>query len=432
MLSRYTQQEILTSFWRVSASVRGNTYVHISGTLSGSDAAEEGAVVCVLEFSEALTKEDLYGTEISFSERFGPFVYVRADSASELKFRSSFLVPRSTKLVSLSFRLWNSSGPLAFEILEIDDGEGVSSQLNGRELLVNLSIDVEALPHRAASQHVDRLIYGRGWGDFECGVPLLLDVMSDYGVSATCYLEMGSCSLYGDQTLIDVGKYILDRGADLQLHLHSEVLWRAERWPWSSVSPPRLDNLDLMQTRRAMGYAIERFKKIRETAPVAFRAGGYLFNASTVQVGRELGLGAHSNFRADQRANNAYDFVSDGPMRPFKWDNGLFELTITISPEPLNALSAEECWRRILHHNDVNKSWLVNIVIHSWSLMERGQDGYHSWKGDALLKCLRQLIMKAPKGVRFVTAKEVVESLMGGENTVDIVRSTDDLVRRKS
>lgn len=268
---------------------------------------------------------------------------------------------------------------------------------------------MEALPHRAAEDHVGRLIFGRFAGR-EHGIGAQMRMFRELGVPATFYLELGACALWGVEPLREAGRAILDEGFDLQLHLHAEKLVRAMKWPWDEkLGPPDLAALDVQLARQSLQYAVDRYGEIVGAPPLAFRAGAFRFNPHTVEIGAELGIRAFSNYRADQRSNNAYDFEGSGAMRPFRWANGAYEFPITISPEPLSARSAEECWRRILHHVRVNRTWVVTIVIHSWSFLQRDANGHQVYVDEVLSNALRRIIEIAPRGTRFASMSEVIE-----------------------
>jgi hypothetical protein len=298
----------------------------------------------------------------------------------------------------------------------------------GREILVNLSVDVEALPHRAPRDHVDRLIYGRFDGG-EFGIPAQLALFSALAVPATFYLECGQAALYGNETIDAVGKSILDAGFDLQLHLHSELLAEAQCWPWNQTYPPALEYLDRDQTLRAYGYAAERYHAIAGRTADVFRAGAFQFSPATVSVAGQFGIKAHSNFRADQPQNNTYTFKGKPAFSPFRWVTGLYELPITLSLDPLSR-PVEEYWKRIIYQVQVNGTWLVNLVIHSWSFLSRDEEGYQVYGDPALAENLRKIIEWAPEGVRFVQISDVVKSLCNHEVGVHAIMDPGDLVRQ--
>lgn len=407
-------------------SLVGNSFA-ISGRIQGVDSEKYGAVLLIVDLAGEFKRESLSQNNLGYSEEFGPFVYIQKGQGSGNRFSVNFFVPDGAIVRKLSIRLWNSNGPIFLDEIAI---ERQSINPHEEDVLVNISIDVEALPHRAAEAHVDRLVFGRFY-DEEYGIGRQVKLFKELGVPATFYLELGECQLWGKEPLYRAGKLLLDSGFDLQLHLHSEVYIRALRKQWGKREPPILSNLDGPLTRQCMEYACERYFEITGTNALAFRAGAFKYNKHTVQEGSKLGIKAFSNYRADQRPNNAYDFAEAAPMRPFVWETGAFEFPITISPEPLSAMTPEECWRRILHHVRINRTWVVNIVIHSWSLMARDSFGHHYFSGPELEQILRKIIALAPKGVRFVSMKEIVAKAAERPHLFDIRKNSEDLMKRE-
>lgn len=354
------------------------------------------------------------------------FAWMPVSASADEKYRAVFSVPDGSVLTRVGLISRNFASNLALPSVS----RAIFTPREG-DVLVNISIDVEALPGRATGDHVDSLIYGRD-GNGEYGIPLQMRVFHELGVPATFYLECGQCALWGVDRIGDVAKLIQDSGFDLQLHLHSELLARAHNWKWTKPVPPMLQNLDRAETFRAIGYAVEHFHKFACQLPDAFRAGAYLFSPHTLEALHDFGIPTSSNYRADQRPKNAFDFEGPAPMRPFKWSNGVYEFPITLSPEPLTALPPAECWRRILHHVQVNRTWVVNVVIHSWSFMHRDKDGHHVWRNSELKDNLIKFIELAPAGVRFASIAEITEAARNGNMDVPLEKDITALISRQT
>ena len=85
-----------------------------------------------------------------------------------------------------------------------------------------LTVDVEALRQRAESDHVNTLIYGRT-GGMEYGIGRMMDIADKHHVKMTFFVDFAECEEYGDE-ILDVGKYIISRGHDMQVHCHYSFL----------------------------------------------------------------------------------------------------------------------------------------------------------------------------------------------------------------
>jgi hypothetical protein len=397
--------------------------IEIKCRASGAQLAEPGAALVAVEFDGPVSAEILSKHGLYLSAAVGPFAYLAFDPADHGRFTVRFTIPPGLQLVGLTARLWNSEAPIDLWNLVVIRSV---AHPQGREILVNLSVDVEALPHRAPANHVDRLIYGRFDG-VEQGLPAELRLFEELGVPATFYLEVGECAVHGDGPVLDAGRLIRDTGFDLQLHLHSEVLVRAQNWPWSLNVSPNLANLDIAQTRAAMQYAVSKYDAVMGRLPDGFRAGGFLFNPHLVRVASELGIACLSNFRADWVEYNAYQFDGAPTLEPFRWADGPYEFPITIALDPLTKSPPEEVWTKVLRQIERNKTWLVTMVIHSWSLLARAEDGFQVYEGPQYLDALRRLIETAPKCVKFASIGEIRQQLDRGAIPLPIVERLDRL-----
>src|SRR5215211_5686314 len=85
-----------------------------------------------------------------------------------------------------------------------------------------ITIDVEARPPRSKTDPLDRLIWGR-FPEGEFGIGRMMSIAERHGVKLTMFLDYAEEHLYGD-ALLDVGREILRRGHDLELHIHPEFM----------------------------------------------------------------------------------------------------------------------------------------------------------------------------------------------------------------
>jgi hypothetical protein len=401
----------------------GGEALEISCSIPAGLPSTAGAALFLFDFAGPVSAFELEGTGLFMSDQVGPFIYLQGRHR-QTHFRTRVRLPKEA-LRRIGVKLWNFGEPI--EITEL-----AFRTLDSRErnFYVNISVDVEALPHRAPDNHVDTLIFGRSGGG-EHGIREQMALFSGMGVPATFYLECAQAARYGSVAIAEAGRAILDGGFDLQLHLHAELLAEAERWSWNRKGTiPSLENLDEAQARRAMGFAVAQYRAIAGNPPRAFRAGSYQFNRFTLDAGERFGIAAFSNYRSDHAAGNTYDFYRDPPVRPFRWSNGIFEFPITISPEPLSVLSPQTVWDRILYDVDVNGNWCATIVIHSWSFLHRNWRGHHEWRDDTLKEQMREIIERAPARATFVSLDQVLGLVAAGDVEISETRNADDLIRR--
>ncbi|UTH76248.1 hypothetical protein [Chromobacterium sp. IIBBL 290-4] len=232
-----------------------------------------------------------------------------------------------------------------------------------------ISFDIESLPGRADSKHVDRLIWGRFDGG-EYGIARICDILQQHRLQASFMLDLAGCELYGDAAMQAVGEYVLSRGHELHVHLHSE--WLVRRWGMELglSGPVGMDRLDAEQNQRFMDYAANKHRKLFGLEPCAFRAGGFLFNEHTVQAAEQAGFSLLSNFNAERHGNQWQVTGALAHNDYFYWSDRLLELPVDYSPEPLTSdWNIYEGW---FDRARFRKQYpTFNLTLHSWSLLER-------------------------------------------------------------
>lgn len=232
-----------------------------------------------------------------------------------------------------------------------------------------LSFDVEALPGRSESNHVDHLIWCR-FGGQEYGISRLCDVLDEHQLKANFMLDFAGCELYGDAAMQAVGEYLLSRGHELHVHLHSE--WLVRRWglELGLSGPVGMDRLDAALNQRFMDYAADKHRALFDLEPCAFRAGGFLFNQHTVQAAEQAGFRLLSNFNAERHASQWQAVGALANNEYFYWSERLLELPVDYSPEPLS--KDWEVYLDWFSRSRLRKqTQTFNLALHSWSLLER-------------------------------------------------------------
>ena len=73
-------------------------------------------------------------------------------------------------------------------------------------------------------------IYGRVNGG-EYGIPMMMDIADRYGIPLTFFVEVLNHHYFGSAATSEVCRYILERGHDVQLHLHPTFINFSEKRP---------------------------------------------------------------------------------------------------------------------------------------------------------------------------------------------------------
>jgi SAM-dependent methyltransferase len=233
-----------------------------------------------------------------------------------------------------------------------------------------ISFDVEALPGRAQEDHVNRLVWGKTSGG-EFGIRRISNILNQHKIKGNFLVDIGMAALYGDKALAEIGHFILEQGHELHVHLHSE--WLVRKWNMKDTyfsGPAGHNQLNRELSHRFLQYAAFKYAQLFKLTPICFRAGGYYFNEHTVDAAHAAGFTALSNFNSE-RHQESWAVSEEGMNNePFKWKNGLIEIPVDYSPEPLS-YPWEQYEGQFDRARDRKRRKTFNLTLHSWSLLER-------------------------------------------------------------
>ena len=252
-----------------------------------------------------------------------------------------------------------------------------SDRISDERPISFISFDVEALPGRAAQDHFERLVWGCFNGG-EYGIRRISRILKQYNIKGNFLIDFSACLLYGDKAVKESVDFLLSEGHEVHVHLHPE--WCVRKWglkseEWAS-RPVGMDVFDDSLSHSMLHFAAFKYRLLVGKAPVLFRAGAFRFNASTIEVARNLGYKACSNFNSIRHAGT---WTSQNPVivnnEPFRWKNGLFELPVDFSPEPLSHgwEIYQGSFDRVLARKGLKT---FNLTLHSWSLLTREGGGH--------------------------------------------------------
>ncbi|AKQ61642.1 hypothetical protein ACR55_03798 [Bordetella hinzii] len=255
-----------------------------------------------------------------------------------------------------------------------------------------ITIDVEAQPKRASSEHIDRLIYGRFDGG-EYGIGCMMDCAERYGLPLTCYLDYAEKYLYGDK-LLNVGRYISGRGHDLQIHLHPEFFPPDFFKSREIRAVTDMFHSPLENAKAFIDAALVIHGEITDKAPLAFRGGGYRFGKYILLELARNGVIFNSGYNPG-RVNQPFNI---GPVKQFRWEAGVIELPISnvwnfkntarlfyynFNASTLLSGSVEDCVQKHAayledFYSTYGEDAIAVMVLHSWSFLKLDGDGCYS------------------------------------------------------
>jgi len=224
-----------------------------------------------------------------------------------------------------------------------------------------------------------RAIMGE-YGGRKLGLPLICDTLAEHGLSATFFVEAFLEEQGHPGQMEDVCRYLLDRGQDVQLHIHPNhyhygLKQQGKPHPYTDG----LADLEPQAQRDLLAEGCERLERWTGRRPVAFRAGNMAADEQSLEQMAGVGiridssytfcyLGGQCKFRDEQRYNGS------------KWYGEVLELALSgflqprlpglhpAKPLDLVGISFEECRDAVreIHAADAD----AVVILHSFSLFK--------------------------------------------------------------
>jgi peptidoglycan/xylan/chitin deacetylase (PgdA/CDA1 family) len=140
------------------------------------------------------------------------------------------------------------------------------------------TVDVEGVTGKNA---VDKMIYGKLEDGNEYGIPLLIDLLDKYNIKGIFFVDIAEAWDYGEEKIVDVLRYIKGRNHDVGVHIHPDHMKDTnKRFLWQ---------YDEDEQREMITKCSEFYQKAIGEKPIAFRAGRYGLNNTTLDILDELG-----------------------------------------------------------------------------------------------------------------------------------------------
>jgi hypothetical protein len=224
----------------------------------------------------------------------------------------------------------------------------------------------------------EKRVFGK-IGDKYYGIPLIIDIANRYNVPLTFFLEVLNKYYFGEKESREVCRYIIGRGHDVQLHLHPNYLNFTRPNPGERYFSDSISNYDL-------GKQVELIKEGRELLiqygakpPVAFRAGNFAANRTTLEALKLSGFLIDSSFNLSH-GNSSRSIHQVNSNDSFEME-GIFEIPITNFVESvpfrgkrfkaldINGVSFQEM-KYVLNQATAIGINNITIVLHSFSLLQ--------------------------------------------------------------
>lgn len=266
---------------------------------------------------------------------------------------------------------------------------------------VLITVDTEALPARASENHVERLVWGRHLQG-TAGIAEICDAVEDCGGIALFFLEVAG-SVDKLAAYREINSYLTRRGHLVEWHYHPEILGR-KFWQERGASgvTMRQDLFDASDAEIVLDFGLRQFKRITGKMPLAYRAGSFRWNQSTIEFLARCKIPYSFNACAETGSRENFATYQPKSPHPFVWPSGVIEVpcgevlleggnthfrfprkfTPELTPETL----AEQI--------SGQASGLVQILLHSWSFLDRTEDGLYFYKDNRRVNSFHKILKR--------------------------------------
>jgi hypothetical protein len=305
-------------------------------------------------------------------------------------------------------------------------------------LLLVFSIDTEGFLARQKDPNpataVDELIFG-DFGDNENhGIGLHMDLLEHFGYRGSFFVDVLSAYQYGEDQLKRAVEAIMERGHEVQLHVHDEHLRNSDD-PAIRALAGDLMAKDRDEFREILELGVKVFERLTGKPPIAYRAGGYRITDDHFPALQELGIkfdtsvNAYLNSRVSEwmKTRTQPYWVDDVLELPPTWtlvrDHREAQETRAFAP---NATAGDPVSSMPSSQNGVPR--VATYVSHSSELMysDRGLSGdaLATWESNARTRLPEEI---ADKAIQEVTANP---RLVNGTVDGDLLYRMAGLLRR--
>lgn len=310
-------------------------------------------------------------------------------------------------------------------------------------LLLVFTIDTECSVVRQPNPNpdtvVDELIFGDfGNGDRPAGIGLHMDLLEQFGFRGSFFVDVLMEFEHGQAALERTVEAILQRGHEVELHVHPEHLqWSrdpaVERLAGELSGGRALRDADAF--RRLVELSVDLFERRVGRRPIAYRAGGYRIADVQFPVLEEFGIRIDSSVQpyfnsqvSDWMRTRTQPFLVGGVLevppsylvlneKPGEWE------TRGVTPnsnlgDPISALKAEP--GRPPH--------VVTFVSHSFQLLRR----YDSEEPEAIEAFVSRLRSSLPAdlGDRYLRGATSAVRTFGEDVDESLVAAVSAILRR--
>lgn len=214
--------------------------------------------------------------------------------------------------------------------------------------------------------------------DGSAGIFYQMDVFERHGLKAVFFVDPMPALIWGVEAVADVVGPIVERGHDVQLHVHSEWLeFAGAANPLSGQVGRDIKDFTLDQQCKLLDYGRGILVAAGAPAPIAFRAGNYAANDDTLRALAEIGMRYDTSHCPGIAASDCAISLGVDDRDPVEYC-GVLEVPIGCIEGPngkkrhfqLTALTDVELVAALRHAVRKDQSSLT-LVSHSFELVSR-------------------------------------------------------------
>lgn len=216
-------------------------------------------------------------------------------------------------------------------------------------------------------------------GDKSFGIPLMMDIAETFDIRLTFFVEVMNKYHFGESETKQVCEYIMNRGHDVQLHLHPNYLNFTLNNPLEKTYSDLIGTYSLEKQIDLIKEGIEILMQTGVPRPIAFRAGCFGANEETLRALKAVGVLIDSSY------NKAYlgdpCLLGDKSINDLTCLNGIWEFPITnfvestklrpnrFKPLDINGVSFQEM-KYVLNQAKEGGLHNITIILHSFSFLK--------------------------------------------------------------
>jgi hypothetical protein len=290
--------------------------------------------------------------------------------------------------------------------------------MSSKYLLV--TIDTEALPKRAESDHIHRLIWGQ-FANGSAGIRQLVEIANDNSVQFVYFVDL--CAAHSHMSEMQhVVTWLDQHKQDVQLHMHPEYLPESFWTHYGFTYRPRfLNQYDLKKATFSIQYFSQLLSKMTGKKVNAFRAGSFRWNKHTIEALKEndIPLSFNNSMKAFQSNKSSY---GQDTNNPFVWSNHVIEIPVTEKKYfffknklwfsrfsyPLQGWFGSKAWRVCGRY--IRQQNIVNVLLlHSWSFLDWDTKGFAYFKNDKKISDFKKILKQLVKDYDVITTNDLLD-----------------------